>query len=222
MFAFWRLRCCFSLIKFSVASLYSYFVQFWEQSGCPHCAKCRPFRSIALSMRFYKLRVDLTETRRAMFCSSSATWIFQPIWQAATYRNAEMLRKPNSSWRERVFAVCRRTNSRAWPSAQSTDTLGRFWRAPKSCQYPGHTGKIASVSGRHVINFKMVDEITVLFGKTTTAVGSRKRLSFCDFYWNFFPLSMFSIRLYTPNGRHQNIILLLFTFSLVFKVSRTE
>lgn len=61
-------------------------------------------------------------------------------------------------------------------------TLGRFWRAPKSCQYPGHTGKIASVSGRHVINFKMVDEITVLFGKTTTAVGSRKRLSFCDFY----------------------------------------
>lgn len=32
--------------------------------------------------------------------------------------------------------------------------LGRFWRPPKSCQYPGHSGK-TSVEGRHVINVKI-------------------------------------------------------------------
>ena len=51
--------------------------------------------------------------------------------------------------------------------------LGRFWRPPKSCQYPGHTGKVASVAGRHVVNFQMADEIRLLFGKST-AVRSRK------------------------------------------------
>ena len=61
------------------------------------------------------------------------------------------------------------------------DSLGRFWRAPKSCQHPGHTGKTVSVSGRHVINFQMTEEISVLFGKITTAVGSRKYLFPCDF-----------------------------------------
>ena len=52
--------------------------------------------------------------------------------------------------------------------------LGRFWRALKSCQYPGHTGKVTSLAGKHVINFQMADEICFLFGKTITAVGSRK------------------------------------------------
>ena len=59
-------------------------------------------------------------------------------------------------------------------------SLGRFWRAPKSCQYPGHTGKITSLAGKHVINFQMADEICFLFGKTITAVGSRK----CNFVSN--------------------------------------
>ena len=60
-------------------------------------------------------------------------------------------------------------------------SLGKFWRAPKSCQYPGHTGKVVSVSGRHVINFKMAEEISVLFGKMATAVGARKYPSSSSF-----------------------------------------
>lgn len=64
-------------------------------------------------------------------------------------------------------------------------SLGRFWRAPRSCQYPGHTGKNVSVPGRHVINFQIADEIAVLFGKVTTAVGSRKYLSPCGSGENF-------------------------------------
>ena len=48
--------------------------------------------------------------------------------------------------------------------------LGRFWRALRSCQYPGHTGKITSVTGRHV-NFHMASEISILFDKTIP-VGS--------------------------------------------------
>ena len=59
-------------------------------------------------------------------------------------------------------------------------SLGRFWRAPKSCQYPGHTGKVTSLAGKHVINFQMADEICFLFGKTITAVGSRK----CNIFSN--------------------------------------
>ena len=60
-------------------------------------------------------------------------------------------------------------------------SLGRFWCVPKSCQYPGHTGKVTSLAGKHVINFQMADEICFLFGKTITAVGSRK----CN---TFFPI----------------------------------
>lgn len=62
-------------------------------------------------------------------------------------------------------------------------SLGRFWRAPKSCQHPGHTGKVTSFAGKHVINFQMADEISLLFGKTITAVGSRKCYISC---WKFF------------------------------------
>ena len=58
--------------------------------------------------------------------------------------------------------------------------LGRFWRAPRSCQYPGHAGKIISVTGRHVVNFQMASEISILFDKTIP-VGSRKYHSFFFF-----------------------------------------
>ena len=54
--------------------------------------------------------------------------------------------------------------------------LGRFWRPPKSCQYPIHSGKTTSVSGRHVINWQMAEEIYLLFG-ISTPVGSRKYFS---------------------------------------------
>ena len=60
--------------------------------------------------------------------------------------------------------------------------LGRFWRAPKTCQYPGHTGKVTSVAGTHVITFQMADEICILFGTTISAVGLCKCNIFCWFW----------------------------------------
>ena len=52
-------------------------------------------------------------------------------------------------------------------------SLGRFWRPPRSCQCPGHTGKSTSVAGRHVIGLNLAREIYTLFGQNA-AVGSRK------------------------------------------------
>ena len=51
--------------------------------------------------------------------------------------------------------------------------LGKFWRPPRSCQYPDHKGKSTAVGGRHVIGFKLSREIFSLFGENA-AVGSRK------------------------------------------------
>jgi len=50
---------------------------------------------------------------------------------------------------------------------RNANLLGRFWGAPKSCQYAGHAGKIATVVGGHVVNFQMAEEIYFLFGETT-------------------------------------------------------
>ena len=55
--------------------------------------------------------------------------------------------------------------------------LGRFWRPPKSCQYPSHSGKAKSVAGRHAINWQMAEEIHLFFGMSI-AVGSRKCLDY--------------------------------------------
>ena len=52
-------------------------------------------------------------------------------------------------------------------------TLGKYWQAPKTCQYPRHHGKKTAVTGTHVINFKLAREIKNLFGDATP-VGSRK------------------------------------------------
>ena len=52
-------------------------------------------------------------------------------------------------------------------------SLGKFWRPPRSCQYPGHKGKLTAVGGRHVIGLKLSREIRSLFGENA-AVGSRK------------------------------------------------
>ena len=52
-------------------------------------------------------------------------------------------------------------------------SLGRFWRPPRSCQYPGHTGKSTSVAGRHVIGLNLAREIYTLFGQNAV-VGSLK------------------------------------------------
>ena len=51
--------------------------------------------------------------------------------------------------------------------------FGKFWRPPTTCQYPEHAGKTTAVTGAHVINFKIMEEIKVIFGQIIP-VGSRK------------------------------------------------
>lgn len=122
MFVFANLLVCFRLIQFKPTVMSAILFNFEKILGRPFCTKWQLLHPIALFTRYYRLRVDLVGMGRAMCCSLSATQIFQLICRAATYRNAAMLRKPNWSWREQVFAVCRRANSQAWPFAQSTDT----------------------------------------------------------------------------------------------------
>ena len=38
-------------------------------------------------------------------------------------------------------------------------TLGNYWQAPKTCQYPKHHGTKIAIAGTHVINFKIAREI---------------------------------------------------------------
>lgn len=55
--------------------------------------------------------------------------------------------------------------------------LGKFWRPPTTCQYPEHTGKANAVLGNHVINFKVTEEIRIIYGQIIP-VGSRKYKNF--------------------------------------------
>lgn len=50
-------------------------------------------------------------------------------------------------------------------------SLGKFWRPPKSCQYPDHKRKSTAVGGRHVIGLKLSREIHSFFCENA-AVGS--------------------------------------------------
>ena len=68
------------------------------------------------------------------------------------YRNVAMLLEPSRSWRARVFMGCRRRNLHALPSARFTDIR---LENPKSCQHPGHSGKVSSFAEKHVINLQM-------------------------------------------------------------------
>jgi len=52
-------------------------------------------------------------------------------------------------------------------------TLGKYWQAPMTCQYPKHHGKKTAVTGTHVINFKLARVIKNIFGEATP-IGSRK------------------------------------------------
>ena len=52
-------------------------------------------------------------------------------------------------------------------------TLGKYWRAPKTCQYPKHHRKKMAIARTHVINFKTAREIKNIFGEALP-VGSRK------------------------------------------------
>jgi len=52
--------------------------------------------------------------------------------------------------------------------------LGRFWRAPRSCQYPSHSGpRKKQCKDRHVINMAIAVEVQSVF-KVTVGIGSRE------------------------------------------------
>ncbi|CAH3155457.1 unnamed protein product, partial [Pocillopora meandrina] len=42
-------------------------------------------------------------------------------------------------------------------------SMGKYWRPPKLCQYPGHKGPPTSVKSRDVINNAMAKEVFQLF-----------------------------------------------------------
>ncbi|CAH3171679.1 unnamed protein product, partial [Porites evermanni] len=50
-------------------------------------------------------------------------------------------------------------------------TLGKYWQAPKTCQYPKHQGKKMAIAGTDVVNFKTAREIKNIFGEAVP-VGS--------------------------------------------------
>jgi len=52
-------------------------------------------------------------------------------------------------------------------------TPGKYWQAPKTCQYSRHLGKKTAVTGTHVINFNLARELKNIFGEAAP-VGSRK------------------------------------------------
>ena len=47
-------------------------------------------------------------------------------------------------------------------------SLGRFWRAPKSCQYPGHTGKVTSF---FLIYTLVIRNFTPVLGPEKVKIG---------------------------------------------------
>ena len=68
-------------------------------------------------------------------------------------------------------------------------TLGKYWQAPKTCQYPKHHGKKMAIAGTHVIYFKTAREIKNIFGEAVP-VGSRK--SYKTSNYNCFILSFYN------------------------------
>ena len=90
---------------------------------------------------------------KPFFCRS-ATWTFLRICRVIIYRGdvteAElMLTRGLSVTQLTRITICPRHGP----------LLGRLYRASKSCQ-------VASLAGKHVINFQMAVEICFLFGKT--------------------------------------------------------
>ena len=80
--------------------------------------------------------MDPRGTRKATFFCRSATRTFLHICRAIIYRNVVMLLKPSLSWLARagtrVMSVTPLTRFTICPKHRPL--LGRFYRAPKSCQ----------------------------------------------------------------------------------------
>ena len=70
--------------------------------------------------------------------------------------------------------------------------FGKFWRPPTTCQYPEHAGKKNTVAGTHVINFKVTEEIRVIYGQNIP-VGSRKYNLFSATYTHLEVLTNYAI-----------------------------
>ena len=49
------------------------------------------------------------------------------------------------------------------------NSLGKFWRPLKACQYPMHAGSTRECKGRHVINPQMSEDIMKLYDKLVQA-----------------------------------------------------
>ena len=57
---------------------------------------------------------------------------------------------------------------------QHRHKLGKFWRPPRSCQYPSHSGpRKKHCNERHVIGLEAAKNIQSVF-KVTVGIGSRK------------------------------------------------
>ena len=57
---------------------------------------------------------------------------------------------------------------------QHQHKLGRFWRPPRSCQYPSHSGpRKKHYNDRHVIGLEIAKDMQSVL-KVTVGIGSRK------------------------------------------------
>ena len=108
-------------------------------------------------MKSYRPNVDPAGARRTTFCFQSAAWIFLLVSchlsKCGDVTECELILARAGI---RGFSAALVAGMTLYPGHRHL--LGRFWRARKSCQYPGHTGKIATVAGRHVVNFQMAEE----------------------------------------------------------------
>ena len=141
--------------------------------------------------------------KESHFFCRSATRTFLRICRVIIYRNVAMLLKRSLSWLARagtrVMSVTQFT--RITISPKHRPLLGRFYRAPKSCQ-------VTSLVGKHAINFQMAVEICFLFGKTIILLLSDRVsiISFVVFGYFFLNRELF------PIVRLDIYILLHFTF----------
>ena len=103
-------------------------------------------------MKSCRPSVDPVGARRATFCFQSAARIFL-LGSCHDVTECEL--------------ILARADIRGFSAAlvigmticsRHRHLSGRFWRARKSCQYPGHTDEIATVVGRHAVNFQMAEE----------------------------------------------------------------
>lgn len=61
-----------------------------------------------------------------------------------------------------------------WVCPKHRHNLGRFWRSPRSCKYPSHSGpRKKQCKDRHVIGLAMAKDIQDLY-KVVIGIGSRE------------------------------------------------